>query len=90
MKIKRHKNKFYIGKSADDYIAEITFYPTECGEIVVNHTFVGPSLRGQGIAKKLVDRTVEYAREKNLKIVPRCSYVREVMNQDECYKDILA
>ncbi len=37
-------------------------------------TYVPPELRGKGIAKKLVDKAVEFAENNNLKIEPICSY----------------
>jgi predicted GNAT family acetyltransferase len=55
-------------------VAEITWNMRE--DIMdVTHTFVSPSLRGQGIAKKLLDKAAEYAREHNYKMNPVCSYV---------------
>ena len=38
-------------------------------------TVVSPELRGQGIAGKLFEAGVKYARENNYKIVPVCSYI---------------
>ena len=38
-------------------------------------TIVSPSLRGQGIADKLLNAGVEYAEKKGYKIVPVCSYI---------------
>ncbi|MCD8505683.1 MAG: N-acetyltransferase [Alkalibacterium thalassium] len=35
-----------------------------------NHTFVDPSLRGQGVAEQLVDRVVEEMQKEQKKIKP--------------------
>lgn len=48
---------------------------------VVGHTWVDPSLRGGGEARKLVAAVVEWARRENRKISPVCSYVRMVMDR---------
>ena len=57
-------------------IAEITYFPTNNPNVVVaDHTFVDPSLRGQGVAGKLLDALVEDMAEQNKKIKPACSYV---------------
>ena len=46
-------------------LAEITW--TLLGDVMVmDHTFVSPDLRGQGVAKKLLDRAAEYAREQGI------------------------
>lgn len=55
-------------------LAEITWNQRD-GIMDMTHTFVSPELRGQGVAKKLLDRAAEYAREKQYKMNPICSYV---------------
>lgn len=40
------------------------------------HTFVPPSLRGQGIAEALVRYGMEDARARGLKVIPTCPFVR--------------
>ena len=39
------------------------------------HTIVSDKLKGQGVAQKLLDEAVEYARKNNFKVHPVCSYV---------------
>ena len=53
------------------------------------HTGVRPAFEGQGIARKLLNKVVEQARLKNMKIVPICSYAKKVMENKEEYKDVL-
>lgn len=80
MEILQGNNKFYVGNEvAPD--AEITFQPSG-DAIVIDHTYTDPKLRGQGVAKQLVERAVDYARENNLKVVPLCSYARVVIERD--------
>jgi len=59
-------------------------------KIIVNHTYVSESLRGQGIALELVRKVIEYARQENIKIIPLCSYVKKVMTRNEKYTDVLS
>lgn len=65
-------------------------YVEQDGNWVVNSTFVRPDYTGQGIAKKLLDEIVMQAREKNVKIVPECSYVQHVFEEKEGYEDVWA
>ncbi|WP_146547880.1 GNAT family N-acetyltransferase [Rummeliibacillus suwonensis] len=68
-------------------LAEIIW--TQLGDImVINHTFVDYSLRGQGIAKQLLDRAVEYARENEYKIEAVCSYVVKMFETSHEYDDV--
>ena len=45
------------------------------GVRVATHTVVPEAIGGRGVAAQLVERLVADAREKDFKIVPRCSYV---------------
>ena len=81
-------NQFYIGESEDEALARITFVPSG-DKLIFDHTYVSETLRGKGIAQKLLDRAVEYARQEKKKIVPQCSYVQKAMNQGDEYKDVL-
>ena len=68
-------------------IAEITW--TILGNVMaMDHTFVSPDLRGQGVAKKLLDRAAEYARENELKMEPVCSYVVTAFERYDEYDDL--
>lgn len=69
----KNRGSFFINKEGKQ-IAELDF---EIKNSVLNayHTGVRPEYEGQGIAGKLFDKMVEYAREKNYKITPSCSYV---------------
>ena len=68
-----NRGSFFIMKDGKQ-IAELDF---EVKDNVVNayHTGVRKELEGQGIAAKLFDKLVAYAREKNYKIIPSCSYI---------------
>lgn len=56
----------------------------------MTHTYVSDALRGQGVAKKLLDRAADYARENNLKMNAICSYVVAAFEKSESYNDIKA
>ncbi|SFC55945.1 hypothetical protein SAMN04488102_11062 [Alkalibacterium subtropicum] len=79
MEFTKGDNRFYK-KDEDKLVAEITYVPK--GEDVdVNHTFVDPSLRGHGIAEKLVDRVVEEMEKEGKKIIPSCPYVGKLFER---------
>lgn len=68
-----NRGSFFINRD-DKQIAELDF---ELKDNVLNayHTGVRKKLEGQGIAAKLFDKLVEYARKNNYKIIPSCSYI---------------
>ncbi len=69
--------------------AEITW--TLLGDVMVmDHTYVSEDLRGGGVAKKLLDRAADYAREKQYKMEAVCSFVVSAFNRYDEYNDVKA
>ncbi|HLN73263.1 MAG TPA: GNAT family N-acetyltransferase [Prolixibacteraceae bacterium] len=57
--------------------------------MLLNHTGVIPAYEGKGIAKKLVMESVAYARQQNLKILPRCPYAEKLFERSAEIQDVL-
>ncbi|WP_218208676.1 GNAT family N-acetyltransferase [Acinetobacter sp. F9] len=71
-------------------LAEITYQWREASVIIADHTWVDHSLRGQGVARKMLDMLVDFAREKSLTIIPQCSYVDVMFKRDQSLSDVAA
>lgn len=56
----------------------------------MTHTEVPPSLRGRGIAARLVRFALDYARSHGLRVMPLCSYVRRYMQCHPETQELLA
>ncbi|SMO70875.1 GNAT family N-acetyltransferase [Paracoccus laeviglucosivorans] len=56
--------------------AEMTWRSGGPGIIVADHTYAPPAMRGTGAAGAMMRRLIEDARNRGLRIVPACSYVR--------------
>ena len=72
----RNENQIALFSDTNELLAEITFPYIDEQTVDVNHTFVYSSLRGQGIAGKLMETLVEELEARNLKAVPTCSYAQ--------------
>lgn len=72
----KEENRIYLPNENGKTIAEITFEEIEKGIYNINHTYVDESLRGQGIASKLVEEAVKEIKGKNGKIEATCSYAK--------------
>ena len=59
MEFIKEDSRIYSLDNDKKVVAEITFYESENGVFTIDHTFVDESLRGQGIAGKLVEMAVE-------------------------------
>lgn len=82
-------SEFFIERDGR-HIAEITYQYQNEATIVADHTWVDNSLRGQGVARQLLDVLVAFAREKQLKIVPTCSYVDVMFQREAEFADVVA
>jgi uncharacterized protein len=51
-------------------------YVLEAGVLDVQHTFTPPALRGRQLAERLTQAAFTYAREKNLRVRPTCTYTQ--------------
>ncbi|WP_445116965.1 GNAT family N-acetyltransferase [Acinetobacter sp. WZC-1] len=91
----QHRNnaqngEFFLDNEQGKRIAEISYRWRDQHQIIADHTWVDDALRGQGIARQLLDELVQFSRENNLKIVPACSYVASVFQQDPSLADVAA
>ena len=81
--------EFFIERDGR-HIAEITYQYQDDHTILADHTWVDLTLRGQGVARQLLDILVAFAREKQLKIVPTCSYVDVMFQREAEFADVVA
>ena len=76
-------SRIYAKDENGRIVAEITF-PAKDGVATIDHTFVDESLRGKGIASKLVKAAVEKILADGNKIAATCSYaVKWLENHSE-------
>lgn len=83
-----NKGRFYI-ETANKIMAEMTYVWAGETRIIIDHTEVDISLKGQGIGKKLVTKAVHFAREKGIKIMPLCPFAKAVFDKEKDFNDVL-
>lgn len=88
IEIKMNPEKLRAEALDDDKIIGLCQYKINGHVLDVYHTEVDKSYGGQGLAGKLLDQVVDFARKENKKIYPTCSYVLKKFDQDESYKDV--
>jgi len=69
-------------------LAEMTYSWKDANTININHTEVSAKLEGKGVGKQLIDRAVQFAREKNIKIMATCPFASAVLQKVEKYHDV--
>jgi uncharacterized protein len=88
--IRNNEAESQFETTVDGHVALAAYDLEEPNRIVFTHTEVPESLSGRGIAGALVKHGLDYAREKNLTVVPQCSYVAAFVKRHSEYQDLLA
>ncbi len=88
MEFKYEKSRIYMENEQGETIAEVTFPEVSQNKVNVNHTYVDRSLRGQGVADKLLKALAEDLKKNNKKAVASCSYAVDWFEKHPEYEDV--
>lgn len=90
MEFIHYANQIVLYNEREKILAEVSFPALEGDTVEVDHTFVDDSLRGQGVAGKLMQEVVDDLRKTSRKARLTCSYaVAWFEKHPEC-ADVLA
>jgi uncharacterized protein len=82
------KGAFYIVQN-NKRVAEMTYVWAGEHRFIIDHTEVDDSLKGLGAGKQMLHKAVDFAREKQLKIIPLCPFAKSVFDKEETLRDVL-
>jgi len=82
---KAHRFELYING-----LRALLAYRLTPGCIVLLHTEVPQPLEGQGLAAKLTRFALDFAREKQLRVVPLCPYASSFLRKHTEYQDLVS
>ncbi|MGE8683730.1 MAG: GNAT family N-acetyltransferase [Acinetobacter sp.] len=82
------KGAFFVEQDGER-LAEMTYSWAGEDKFIIDHTDVSDTLRGQGIGRHLLDAAVNFAREKQVEIIPFCPYAKSVFDKDSTLHDVL-
>ena len=88
LKINDKNGVFYIEVN-EKQESLMTFVFAGEDKIIIDHTEVNPGNEGKGFGKKMVLKAVEFAREKGIKIVPLCPFVKSFFDKTSEFRDVL-
>lgn len=89
MDFKNETNRIYSLDSTGKLLAEVTFPNIDDHTVDINHTFVDDSLRGQGVANKLMELVVDQLRAQKKRAVLTCSYAVRWFDKHPEYDNLL-
>ncbi len=64
-------------------------YMKQDGVLQLTHTEVPEAFRGRGYARQLTQFALEYARQQGLMVRPVCPYVRQFLDKNPGYEDLV-
>ena len=82
------KGAFYIDK-AGQRVAEMTYSRTNATMVIIDHTEVDDSLRGEGVGRQLLEALVAWARSSGTKVLPLCPFAKAQFDKDPSIRDVL-
>lgn len=88
LKLNDKNGVFYIDVN-EKHEAMMTFVFAGNDKIIIDHTEVNPGNEGKSYGKKMVNKAVEFAREKGIKIIPLCPFAKNVFDKTPSFKDVL-
>lgn len=81
----------FIAGGGSERLAVMTYVRAGTKRIIVDHTHVDESLRGQGAGDRLLDATADMARREGLVILATCPFAgARLARNRERYADVLA
>ena len=78
----------FFAVEGDKTIGEMTYIWSDNNHFIIDHTEVIDQYAGQGIGKKMVEKAVEFAREKNCTITPLCPFAQYIFDKNPEYNNI--
>jgi hypothetical protein len=92
MEVRQSENEkngvFYIVEN-DLQIATMTYVFAGADKFIIDHTEVKEGNEGKGLGKLLVKAAVDFARNRQLKILPLCPFAKGVFSKTTEYQDLL-
>ncbi len=82
------KGYFYVSVDGKQE-GKMTFVFAGNDKIIIDHTEVNPGNNGKGFGKKMVIKVIEFAREKNITIIPLCPFAKSVFDKNPEFRDVL-
>ena len=79
----------FIAEDNGKKAGEMTYSMAGTDKMIIDHTEVDSAFGGQGVGKKMVLAAVDFAREKNIKILPLCPFAKATFDKNKDIQDVL-
>jgi len=82
------KGSFFIEEGAKRF-AEMVYVMAGPKKMIIEHTEVDESLKGQGVGAKLLESLVDYVRGEEIKVIPLCPFAKATFKKRPELQDVL-
>ncbi len=89
IKVRHEKAADRFAARLDGKIAYLSYEEHEGSVLDYAHVFVPEEFRGKGIAGKITQTALDWARKEGYSVIPSCPYVSSYIEKHEEYRDIV-
>ncbi len=82
------RGSFFL-EEGDKRIAEMVYVMAGPKKMIIEHTEVDESLRGQGVGAKLLEALVDFVRKEEIKVIPLCPFASATFKKRADLQDVL-
>ena len=82
------KGAFFV-QNGSQRLAEMSYSRTNPTMVIIDHTEVDDTLRGQGVGRQLLNALVDWARSTGTKVLPLCPFAKAQFGKDASIRDVL-
>lgn len=82
-----NKGRFVIYEN-DEFAGEMTYVWAEASKFIIDHTSVEQKFGGKKYGQMMLMKAVEFAREKDVKILPLCPFAKAQFDKDSSIADV--
>lgn len=83
-----HRGSFFIEKEGKR-LAAMVYVMAGPQKMIIEHTEVDESLKGQGAGVRLLEQLVEFVRKEKIKVIPLCPFAKATFRKREDLQDVL-
>ena len=90
IRVEERRDGAFVAERRGEHVGELTFHRrSDSNVMTLIHTEVLPAGRGGGVGRRLVHAAVDFARDRQLKVVVVCPYAKTVFEREPDLRDVL-
>ncbi|GAL87120.1 putative acetyltransferase [Sporocytophaga myxococcoides] len=79
---------FFVRKS-DKILAKLEYTLKSEYLMIIDHTEVDESFKGEGVGHALVEKAIGFARSNRMKVIPYCPFAKAIIDKTVEFQDVI-